>query len=344
MKNLKQMGAISLLTMGALPLLLASCSSNGDDPINSSENEELTEIRLAGNVISGNVADWLAKANTRTSEETVSYTTFQKDETVNVTVNETSTNKANLYQQALTSDANGLLKGTKNMFYPTDGTNVDIYLYKGNYTITKTDDEEIVKANTKFTVTALTNQTSKENQDASDFIYGQKINLKRSASNVEVTMAHLMSQFNINVTANTDKETADLGLKLKTIELVDLINSSTYTIDDTKVDTLVTEGVTTKSSILLYSNEGVALDKDLSIDGRAIVLPQDMSGKVLKFTTDSEEDKYFSYTFPKGTEYKPGKNYVYNVTISAMSLNVVAKIKDWDTQSTVDIEAGYDVP
>jgi hypothetical protein len=69
-----------------------------------------------------------------------------------------------------------------------------------------------------------------------------------------------------------------------------------------------------------------------------------MSGKVLKFTTDSEEDKYFSYTFPKGTEYKPGKNYVYNVTISAMSLNVVAKIKDWDTQSTVDIEAGYDVP
>jgi hypothetical protein len=230
------------------------------------------------------------------------------------------------------------------MFYPTDGTNVDIYLYKGKYTITQTDDKDIVKAGTKFTVTALANQTSKENQDASDFIYGQKINLKRSASNVEVTMAHLMSQFNINVTANTDKETADLGLKLKKIELVDLINSSTYTIDDTKVDTLVTEGVTTKSTILLYSNEGVALDENLSIDGRAIVLPQDMSGKVLKFTTDSEEDKYFSYTFPKGTEYKPGKNYVYNVTISAMSLNVVAKIKDWDTQSTVDIEAGYDVP
>jgi hypothetical protein len=32
------------------------------------------------------------------------------------------------------------------------------------------------------------------------------------------------------------------------------------------------------------------------------------------------------------------------MTVSAMSLKVTAKVLDWDEQTAVDIEAGYDVP
>jgi hypothetical protein len=339
--RLKGKSMLSLLVMSMLALPFVACSNDNNELYDSEKEQEApTEIQLASALISGTTSPWQAKTRD------ASYTTVTS---THATINKHDDDESKLYDQALTA-TDGILKGKVAMFYPTDGTNIDIYLYNGTYEVDGTNNaNKLVKNSSKLNVSALEDQTTTANQDASDFIYGQLINQQRRTSNLEVSMEHLMSQFSLTVTAGTDDETKALGLKIKTIELVDLINEATYTVNRESTSYALVNG-TTQKTITLYSNgTGYALNSWNGQDAsartlRAIVLPQDMSSKLLKITTDSKTGKTFSYTFPANTSFIKGKKYVYSMTVSAMSLKVTAKVLDWDTQSSVDIEAGYDVP
>jgi hypothetical protein len=345
--KLRGFGMFSLVAMSALPLFFASCSSDNDPVETESEENELTEIQLASTVLTGSVGEW--SANTRATSAT--YTNVSE---AYATINRYD-DKTQLYNQKLSySGTLNLLTGDKAMYYPTDGTNVDIYLYNGNYKIDTNTNEGKVKSGSKFTVSALADQTNENssNQEKSDFIFGQKLNQQRSVNNVEVTMDHLMSQFALNVTAGTDSNTQALKLRITKITLGKLINTSTYTVGS-EIDTLVTKELASDTEIILYNNsDGVALttwnsDGNKGKSLKAIVLPQNMKGKTLTISTkevgSETAGKSFTYTFPN-TELKKGKKHVYNMTVSAMSLKVTAKVLDWDEQTAVDIEAGYDVP
>jgi hypothetical protein len=346
--KLRGFGMFSLVAMSALPLFFASCSSDNDPVETESEDNELTEIQLASTILTGNVSEW--SANTRGTD--VTYTNVSKTW---ATINTHNSAQDPLYNQELTySSTKNLLTGSTAMYYPVNGENVDVYLYNGNCTVDPNTNSGKVKHGSKLTVTAYTNQTkvNASNQEGSDFIYGHAIDQKRRTDNLTVSMKHLMSQFTLDVKVGTDSETKKLNLRISEITLGKLINTSTYTVDSTKVNSLDTKGQAADATITLYSSDGVALSAWNGQDStekslRAIFLPQNMKGKVLTISTkeldSNQAGKSFTYTFPD-TDFKEGKKYVYTMTVSAMSLNITAKVVDWETQSNVDIEAGYDVP
>jgi hypothetical protein len=355
MKNLKQMGAISLLTMGALPLLLASCSSNGDDPINSSENDELTEIRLAGNVLDGSVSDWLARMSNTRSSSTPSTKALAENETMNVTVNKTS-DESQLYQMSTTANSSGVLNGEYRMFFPSDGGNVDIYAYRGCTVPTvEATTANPVKNGIVLTTDVKTDQSTDENYTASDFIYGQACNQAKTPDNISITLGHMLSRIQLKVkgAAASSTETdqlAKLGLKLKKITLSAIQYKSTYTINKTTQTTAVSPTGNETSEITLYSKENadaVAINKGLDLGTlKAVVLPQTVGKDGITVTlhtidANNKAGKSFTFTILKGSNIEQGKSYTYNVTISTEALNVAAQITDWDEVAAQDVDADY---
>lgn len=332
------MGLAALIALSASPLLFTSCSSH-EDPINSeSETNGLTEISLASNVVNGNANEWASKANVASTESSSSTSTTDVTK-VHASINNHVT-EAKMYDQDLNAsdDAEKLLKGTTRMFYPTTGENVDIYLYNGGNWEASGD----VKSGSTITVTAEADQSATSGRDASDFIFGQAIN-KRTKESVEVTMYHMMTQFDLTVNVEEATKAQFGDLKITSIELNNLATSATYTINRDKDAYEMTPGSTTGNFTMFKSSTGVALSSwEAPTDGiAAIFVPQSVADKTLTITTSA--NKTFKYTFPKGITFDQGKKYVYTISISGMELKVTAKVVDWDVQDNVDIDASYDV-
>ncbi len=338
----KGMAMRSLMALSASAFLFTSCSSH-DEPLNPESNDGLTEIRLVSNVLTGSSAEWGAQSRAASTYTAVT--------SAYATIND-HTNNNQLYDQSLSSNTAGLLVGNTSMFYPMSGNNVDIYLYNGgSYSVDTNTNDGKIKGGSKLNVSAQTDQTTIENQTASDFIFGQKINQARTSSNVMVDMYHMMSQFGVTLTVEDGTQTQFQNIKITKIELTDLATTATYTINSENIAKTMEAGSTTSNITLFENTNGVALKDWNSTKGSelcAILVPQSVAGKTLKITTDQTNSdqtaKTFVYTFGNGASFDQGKKQVYKITLTAMGLKVTAQVLDWDVQADVTGEAGYDVP
>jgi hypothetical protein len=347
------MGILSLMTMGAL---LASCSNN-DDPVVSNEPEEatgLTEIQLSGLLLDGNIGEWNAK-NPSTRDAAVSTPTtayLGNGETINLTVNKynsTGSVETQLYQQVATvSGTSGVLTTTNRMFYPYDGLNVDVYGYK-NCTVPEVENGDSkttpVKDGIVLTTDVKLDQYNTTSYEASDFLWAQATDQARDTKNITLTLAHMMARIQLTITGTSEVE--GLNLKLKQIKLGGVIYKSTYTVNrDSKTENVTADtDADTDDIILFYDKDGVTINKDLKESCKAIIVPQKLTAAktITLETVDSNNaaGKSFTFEIASGKEFKQGKSYNYEVTVSTQKLTVEAKITDWDEVATESVDANY---
>lgn len=328
--NTKEMALVSMFTLSAAPILFSSCSKDAED----NTTESVTEIRLRSAVVDGSVADW-----TRASQ---GYSDLKSGKTINVTVNKVS-GDTQLYQHELTAGSNGVMTGTT-MYFPLDGTNVDIYAYNGgNCTVptVEADDKTTstpVKKDVKLQVSTNEDQTTTASTEASDFLYGEKTNVVRTSDHITVQMKHMFARVTLNVTA--DSSINNFEAKLKTVTISDVINKATYTVGNTDNAVVASTSNDDKKLLTLFSNtDGISIPSNFSQRDTAVVVPQSMNDKVLTFATDKK-----NYTFKfSNTNFEAGKSYAYNVKLTAIGLTIAVEVKDWEAVDAVDIDAEYDV-
>jgi hypothetical protein len=328
--DFKRAALASLMIMTAATTFTA-CSNDTDDEVTNNA----TEIRLRSAVVEGSVADW-----TRTRAENQIY--LESGKTINVTINRQD-DDTQLYQQELTAGSNGVMSGKTSMYFPIDGTNVNIYAYVGgNFSITEVEagDKKTTPVKDDVVINLSTNkdQSTTDKTEASDFLYGENLNIERTSDHVSVQMAHMFSRVILKVTANSTINTANTSLK--DIKISDVINSASYTIGQNAV--VASDDNTKKDSLTVFSTTTAkAITDQFSQNDTVVVIPQAMAGKMIKFGTTN---KNYTVALPSGTEFKPGKSYTFNITLSAASINLDVTIKDWEAVTAVDLEAGYDIP
>jgi hypothetical protein len=328
--DFKRAALASLMIMTAATTFTA-CSNDTDDEVTNNA----TEIRLRSAVVEGSVADW-----TRTRAENQIY--LESGKTINVTINRQD-DDTQLYQQELTAGSNGVMSGKTSMYFPIDGTNVNIYAYVGgNFSITEVEagDKKTTPVKDDVVINLSTNkdQSTTDKTEASDFLYGENLNVERTSDHVSVQMAHMFSRVILKVTANSTINSANTSLN--NIEISDVINSATYTIGQNAV--VASTKSTDKGALTVFSTTTAkAITDQFSQNDTVVVIPQAMAGKVITFGTTN---KNYTVALPSGTEFKPGKSYTFNITLSAASINLEVTIKDWDAVTAVDLEAGYDIP
>jgi hypothetical protein len=327
--NAREMALISMFTLSAAPILFSSCSKESEE----NTTKSVTEIRLRSAVVEGSVADW-----TRASAGT---TNLNSGKTIFVTVNKV--NHTQLYQQELTAGSNGVMSGEETMYFPLDGTNVNIYAYQGTISIPEVESSDNgnttpVKERTELTVTTDSIQTTTAKREASDFIYGEKTNVERTSDHITVQMAHMFARVTLNVSA--DSSISGFRAKLKKVTISDVINKATYTVGNTDNAVVASTSNDDKATLTLFSSaDGIDVPSNFSQKDTAVVVPQSMNGKVLTFATDQK-----SYTFKfSNTKFEAGKSYAYNVKLTAIGLTIAVEVKDWKAQDAVDIDAEYDV-
>jgi hypothetical protein len=323
--KMREMSVISLMTMGALPLFFASCSSSDDDPVKS-ENTELKEIRLNGSVLLSAASAW----DTRAGETTPSTKALAADEKVFVVVNNYQANSEatykNLYHQSMTASTGGALSGTNKMYFPASG-NVDIYSYRnGGYNVTNTaTPASQVSQGASISVSAQTDQTSTDNQTLSDFLFGQSLNVAATNSTIALTLEHLMTRVTVKVNVADDsfKNNYLTGISLKSV-----VTAGTYNVGTT-IDTLAIAKTPAYNDVKLYASatdDGTALVKDIDLGTlTGIFVPQNMSGKKLEFTT--KDGTTFAYTFDR--KFEKGKSYNYTLNLTYTGIHVSTSITDW---------------
>jgi hypothetical protein len=329
--NTKEMALVSMFTLSAAPILFSSCSKDAED----NTTESVTEIKLRSAVVDGSVADW-----TRASQ---GYSDLKSGKTINVTVNKVS-NDTQLYQHVLTAGSNGVMSSTTTMYFPLDGTNVNIYAYNGgNCTVptVEADDKTTstpVKDGVNLAVSTNSDQTTTTNREASDFLYGEKTNVVRTSDHITVQMKHMFARVTLNVTA--DSSINGFGAKLKTVTISDVIYKATYTVGNTDNAVVASTSNDDKATLTLFSNtDGISIPSNFSQNDTAVVVPQSMNDKVLTFATDKK-----NYTFKfSNTKFEAGKSYAYNVKLTAIGLTIAVEVKDWEAVDAVDIDAEYDV-
>lgn len=328
--NTKEMALVSMFALSAAPILFSSCSKDAENIT----TEDVTEIRLRSAVVDGSVADW-----TRASQ---GYSDLESGKTINVTVNKVS-DGTQLYQHKLTAGSNGVMTGTT-MYFPLDGANVDIYAYNGgNCTVPTVEAADNttstpVKKGVKLAVSTNEDQTTTAKTEASDFLYGEKTNVVRTSDHVTVQMKHMFARVTLNVTA--DSSINNLGAKLKTVTISDVINKATYTVGNTDNAVVASTSNDDKKLLTLFSNtDGIDVPSNFIQKDTAVVVPQSMNDKVLTFETDKK-----NYTFKfSNTKFEAGKSYAYNVKLTAIGLTIAVEVKDWEAVAAQEIKAEYDV-
>ena len=76
------------------------------------------------------------------------------------------------------------------------------------------------------------------------------------------------------------------------------------------------------------------------IYNEAILVPQDMSGKVLTFNLANGGQ--LKYTIPANTTFESGKKYRYELTLNLTGLQVTSSIAEWDPVAAVQGNAEMD--
>lgn len=331
---LKGVTMVSLITMGTAAMFSSCSKDNG--LTNDIDSDDLTEIKLTSTIVNGNISSW-----TRTRGEDDGTTPVPADDTLRLCVNNVKGTK--LYLQTITAGSNGKMTGATAMYFPVSGDNVDLYAYRGTLSFESNAKKETLENGTIINASVLEDQSTDENYKVSDFIFGETLNQKRTHEQVEVILGHVFSR--IVVTVKGSDDIAGKEMKLTKIKVNGSIIKGTYEIgNETNTWTTSTSDGNKKSITFFNSTDGVAITADNVVEKKeAVIVPQSMEGNTLELVTD-DNDKSFTYTFPKDTKFEAGKSYNYIVTLSSYGLNVTAKITNWDEQDDQEISADFDVP
>ncbi len=192
-------------------------------------------------------------------------------------------------------------------YFPTSGSNVDIYAY--------------YPAGTGETFSVATDQSSTAGYVGSDLMWGSLSGIDKNSTSEQcrLHLTHKLSKIVVRLVKGA--EVTDDMVNAATISLGSVIykgaftaSTGTFVAADGSVDA-------NKSTITIATNAGTT-------EHAAIIVPQDVTGKQLSITIGNNTR---SYAFPESTAFAAGRKYTYTVTISKSGLSVTTSITDWAT-------------
>lgn len=321
------------LSLAAATLLLAACSGGGDDAANDDGGNGGAPVALR--LRSAGIA----------SRGTVQSTQIEKGETVSAFVyKNSSTALGDVIAEnvSYTADGDGgltLNEGSTQVYFPSDGTPIDIKATHGMIDMMSVEDATSNATRSKFAVTINTQQTTESYYKQSDALYAASMKVESTQEAVPLTFYHILSKLELTVT------THNLGSEISGIRLKKMKTTAVFSPDDTKLESqsdrnAMISGQDSESSVYMPST---TYDRDATVETKesndVILIPQDMSAKVIVFSLKNGEA--YAYTFPENTVFESGKKYSYTVDISnpeGVTLTS-AQVTDWVDGDDIDGDA-----
>lgn len=319
------------MTMAAAALILAGCSND--------ENEEMdngpVELRLTSGV---------TVQQTRAFTATQS-TTIADGETVSVWVNDATAGTALHRANQLTANSNNGFTGGESMYFPQTGNAVDIYAIHGKFANPFIAGNDFPASGAEYSVEA-NQSTSGTIYTNSDLLYAKEKGVARNGNPTtkQLTFYHMLSKLELAIKiGNGSPALAASGA----VTLGDNITLNGKFTPSTNTDDMSTQSI--RAGMLgdaaIASIGGMTLGQTTCEDfstnvfyNEAILVPQNMIGKVLTFTLANGGK--LTYTIPQfgasGTAvFESGKKYIYHITLNLTGLTVTSTIKDWDPVTAV---------
>lgn len=279
----------------AAVLMIAACSKEEVDP----------------GVISLSAAVSGGKAITRVAGTSAQLQNgqFQTDAVIHVEAYKTG---AAMYSNGdyTTSDTEGTMTGS--LFYPSDGSNVDICAYyPATYTSSST--EHAVQ----------TDQTTLANYMSSDLMYATKLTNKAKGTTHNLTFYHAMAQIIVNIEPGTeDGVTAeDIATRVTAVTIKNTVPAATLTITNGDIDA-------TKKAETAVADIAILGNKTSNI---GLIVPQSVAAET-PFIAVTYAGNTYTYSLPAGDAkvFAEGTKYTYTFTIKAAGLVLKSyEITDW---------------
>lgn len=315
----KFLSAVALAT-----ILFASCSNDE----NVVENNP-SEIRLNSGVTS------LLRASANTQENTI-----VSDEIVSVWIDDAVATKAIYNANQLTADGSNNFTGNA-MYFPQTGNAVDIYAIHGSFEPAFKSDDIFPAEGVEFKVAKDQSVLGDASYTNADLLYAYSKNVVRNGNptKVSLTFYHMLSKLELAIkmgdgSPELEKENAvTLGENI-------LLNGK-FTPSKTEALSTQEKRAAMLGAATTPSNETMTLGQQTSADftsenivyNEAILIPQDMAGKVLTFTLANGGK--LKYTIPANTKFESGKKYRYNITLNLSGLEITSSISDWEPVDSV---------
>lgn len=321
---------LSVLAMSAI--LFASCSSEDNDM-----NTGATELRVSSGVTT------LLKSAANTQENTIA-----NGEKVSLWVDDagTSPNPTPLYKaNQLIANGSNRFTGSA-MYFPQTGNAVDIYAIHGKLATPFVAGDAFPIAAVSYSVESNQKTLGGTTFTNSDLLYAYSKNVARNGNptTASLTFYHMLSKLELAI------KIGDGAPALATSNAVTLGSNILVDGEFTPSTTATMANQTDRAAMLTASTStatmqlGQLISTDFNtaniVYNEAILVPQDMSGKILTFTLANGGQ--LKYTIPTGTTFESGKKYRYELTLNLTGLQVTSTIADWEPVNTVSGNAEMD--
>ena len=296
------MKKIFFFLMAFAAVAFAACS--GDDEQTIDDNI----IRLSSNI---GASQGVTRATLTDAE--AQNTQFASSKSVFVEVYKYNGSTAYTTGNYTTSNTSGAMTGS--LFYPADGSNIDICAY---YPST------ISSSSTSFTVGAT--QTSAANYQSYDLMYATKLTNKAKGSSHALTFNHALTKIIVNLQAGNGVTDSDLTTHVTALKLKSLKPTAGFAISGGAVGTITASGIAADVDILGTTKPG---------NHCAIIVPQQKtSGAFIEVTYKGNT---YTYSLASNTTFEKGKVYTYNITVNATGISLSSNsINNWTSTTAVN--------
>ena len=315
------------MSMAAAAMILAGCSNDENEAVDNGP----VELRLTSGV---------TVQQTRAFTATQS-TSIAKDEVVSVWVNQTD-NSAVLYEaNQLTANSTNGFTGDA-MYFPQNGSKkVNIYAIHGNFTTPFSKGNAFPTTAVEYSVEADQSTAGGTSYTNSDLLYAYQNDVERKGNPTtqQLTFYHMLSKLEVAIVLGKGApELAESGaVKLGDVTLNGNFKPSTeakMSEQSARATMLTAAASPTTGDMTLGQTTCTDFQESNVFYNEAILVPQDMVGKVLTFKL--KEGGELKYTIPAFTNttdhavFESGKKYIYHITLNLTDLTVTSKVEDWD--------------
>lgn len=305
--------------MSATVMILAGCANDE----NGTDDNWNGEIRLSSGVTTQ------TRANTQATQ-------ILNRETVYAWADKTSSTPDYIKAWTLTAGGSGSFTAVTPQYYPTDGSNLDLYALHGNFSPVIGESAAFPAGAVVHSVEADQSNTDMKAYAKSDLLYAVKKGVARSKEAVALTFYHMLSKVEVALKSGdgnpelTGAVVTIVGTKLKADftpdKAADIANQSA------RAGMITLTGTSNEAASIKIKTVTTA-DFDSNSDyGEAVVLPKQTIAKDAPFIQVTlANNAVFSYKIPdaSGLTLESGKKYTYKITVNQTGLSVTSTIADW---------------
>lgn len=321
-----------LSTFALAALLLAACSSENDEIDNSP-----VKLRVSSGV------EVLLKSAANTQENKI-----VSGEVVSLWVNDTGASTELYKANQLTADGNnGFTYGTA-MYFPQTGNSVNIYALHGSFSPAFNNGDAFPTSGTEYSV-PVNQSTGGEVYTNADLLYAYSDGVTRNGNptTANLTFYHMLSKLELAIKIGNGAPVlatsgaVTLGNNDITMNGIFTPSTTATMANQTERAAMLKTAVVPASGTLTLGQQTCTnfTDPDI-VYNEAILVPQDISGKVFTFTLANGGT--LKYTIPAGTTFESGKKYRYHITLNLTGLQVTSTIASWEVLGYITGNAEMD--